>query len=99
MLKKNFIDNKRRLQFHRFEHKSMILKSINKSRSIRYPIRWFSNIKYEKSKKRASQVRIINRCVVSGRSRAVYRFVRMSRLFLRDSQFIGSIPGLVKAYW
>ena len=47
----------------------------------------------------SSAVRIRNRCEVSGRPRAYYRKLKMSRIALRDLGSKGLIPGLVKSSW
>ena len=46
-----------------------------------------------------SKTRIRNRCDVSGRPRAYYRKLKMSRIALRDLGSTGQIPGLVKSSW
>ncbi|MCA3270126.1 MAG: 30S ribosomal protein S14 [Thalassospira sp.] len=44
-------------------------------------------------------VRVRNRCVFSGRSRAYYRKFKLSRIALREFGSQGLIPGLVKSSW
>ena len=43
--------------------------------------------------------RVRNRCEVTGRPRAFYRKMRMSRIALRELGSRGQIPGLVKSSW
>ena len=43
--------------------------------------------------------RIRNRCEVTGRPKAYYRKLRMSRIALRDLASKGEIPGMVKSSW
>ena len=43
--------------------------------------------------------RVRNRCEVSGRPRAYYRKLGMSRIALRELGNKGLIPGLVKSSW
>ena len=43
--------------------------------------------------------RIRNRCEVTGRPRAFYRKLKMSRIALRELGSAGLIPGLVKSSW
>jgi small subunit ribosomal protein S14 len=43
--------------------------------------------------------RVRNRCEVSGRPRAFYRKLKMSRIALRELGSRGLIPGLVKSSW
>lgn len=46
-----------------------------------------------------SKVRVLNRCLVSGRPKAVYRKFRVSRLVLRELAHQGMVPGMRKASW
>jgi len=43
--------------------------------------------------------RIVNRCSVTGRPRAVYRKFGLSRITLRELALQGKIPGMTKASW
>ena len=47
----------------------------------------------------SAKVRIRNRCEVTGRPRAFYRKLKMSRIALRELGSQGQIPGLVKSSW
>ena len=47
----------------------------------------------------SSPTRLNNRCEITGRPRAYYRKLRMSRIALRDYASIGQIPGMVKSSW
>jgi small subunit ribosomal protein S14 len=44
-------------------------------------------------------VRYRNRCEVTGRPRAFYRKLKMSRIALRDHASQGLVPGMVKSSW
>jgi small subunit ribosomal protein S14 len=46
-----------------------------------------------------SATRIRNRCEVTGRARAYYRKLKMSRIAMREFGSKGLIPGLVKSSW
>ncbi|MCL2700694.1 MAG: type Z 30S ribosomal protein S14 [Phycisphaerae bacterium] len=43
--------------------------------------------------------RLVRRCQLCGRPRAVYRKFRVCRICLRNLAHTGSIPGLKKASW
>jgi small subunit ribosomal protein S14 len=43
--------------------------------------------------------RVVRRCELTGRSRAVYRKFRISRNMLRKLALEGKIPGMRKASW
>ena len=47
----------------------------------------------------SSKTRIRNRCDITGRPRAFYRKLKMSRIALRELGSTGQIPGLVKSSW
>jgi small subunit ribosomal protein S14 len=47
----------------------------------------------------SAKIRIRNRCEISGRPRAFYRKLKMSRIALRELGSRGLIPGLVKSSW
>ena len=43
--------------------------------------------------------RVLNRCLISGRPKAVYRKFRVSRIVLRELAHQGMVPGMRKASW
>jgi small subunit ribosomal protein S14 len=47
----------------------------------------------------SSPTRSRNRCQITGRSRAVLRRFKVSRIMLRELALAGHIPGLKKASW
>lgn len=47
----------------------------------------------------SSPVRLVTRCVVSGRPRAVYREFMLSRIAFREMAHRGELPGIHKASW
>ena len=61
--------------------------------------RFEARLKLAKLPRNSSKTRIRNRCEVTGRPRAYYRKLKMSRIALRDLGAAGHIPGLVKSSW
>src|ERR1700712_2319372 len=61
--------------------------------------RFDARLKLAKLPRNSSKTRIRNRCQVTGRPRAYYRKLKMSRIALRDLGSAGHIPGLVKSSW
>ena len=61
--------------------------------------RFEARLKLAKLPRNSSKTRIRNRCEITGRPRAFYRKLKMSRLALRDLGSNGQIPGLVKSSW
>jgi small subunit ribosomal protein S14 len=55
--------------------------------------------KLRKLPRDANPARIMNRCRVTGRPRAVYRKFGLSRITLREMASEGLIPGMTKASW
>ena len=47
----------------------------------------------------SSATRLKNRCELTGRPRAYYRKLKLSRIMLRELGSFGQIPGLVKSSW
>jgi small subunit ribosomal protein S14 len=47
----------------------------------------------------SSATRLHNRCLITGRPKAYYRKLKMSRIALRDLASHGEIPGMVKSSW
>jgi small subunit ribosomal protein S14 len=61
--------------------------------------RFEARLKLAKLPRSSSAIRIRNRCEVTGRPRAYYRKLKMSRIALRELGSQGQIPGLVKSSW
>ncbi|MET0547338.1 MAG: 30S ribosomal protein S14 [Caulobacterales bacterium] len=61
--------------------------------------RFEARLKLAQLPRASSPTRIRNRCEVSGRPRAFYRKLKMSRIALRDHASQGLIPGMVKSSW
>ena len=49
--------------------------------------------------KRAELKRVHHRCELSGRPKAYYRKLKLSRIALREMANFGQIPGMTKASW
>jgi small subunit ribosomal protein S14 len=61
--------------------------------------RFEARLKLAKLPRNSSKTRIRNRCDLTGRPRAYYRKLKMSRIALRELGSQGQIPGLVKSSW
>ena len=75
------------------------LKAIANDESLPLEERFGARLKLAKLPRNSSPVRIRNRCEVTGRPRAYYRKLKMSRIALRELGSQGFIPGLVKSSW
>lgn len=90
--------NKRQLVFKN-ELKRLQYKYIIKNKSIDKLTRLENIYKLNKLNRNTSKVRVNNRCVLTGRSRAVYKLFRLSRIKFRELANEGLIPGVTKASW
>jgi small subunit ribosomal protein S14 len=61
--------------------------------------RFEARLKLAELPRNASPTRIRNRCEITGRPRAYYRKLGMSRIALPELGSKGLIPGLVKSSW
>ena len=58
-----------------------------------------ARLKLAQLPRNSAPIRIRNRCEVTGRPRAYYRKLKMSRIALRELGSKGLVPGLVKSSW
>ena len=75
------------------------LKSVANDESRPLEERFQARLQMSELPRNSSPVRFRNRCDVTGRPRAFYRKMKMSRIALRDLGSKGQIPGLVKSSW
>jgi small subunit ribosomal protein S14 len=75
------------------------LKAIIMNQALPIEDRFKASIKLASLPRDGSKTRIRNRCEVSGRPRAYYRKLRMSRIALRELGSLGKVPGIVKSSW
>ena len=101
MAKKSSIEknNRRRKMVARLAGKRAELKRVANDESLSLEERFQARLKLAELPRNSSKVRIRNRCEVTGRPRAYYRKLKMSRIALRDLGAAGHIPGLVKSSW
>jgi len=75
------------------------LKARTKDESLTPEERFEAHLKLAKLPRNSAADRLRNRCEVSGRPRAYYRKLKMSRIALRELGSRGLVPGLVKSSW
>ena len=92
-------NNRRRKMTAKFAKKRAELKSVVMDRETSPEVRIQAVMKLAQLPRNGAKVRIRNRCEVTGRPRAFYRKLKMSRLALRELGNQGMIPGLVKSSW
>jgi small subunit ribosomal protein S14 len=79
--------------------KRAALKAIANDENLSLEERFDARLKLAAMPRNSSPTRIRNRCLVTGRPRAFYRKLKMSRIALRELGSRGQIPGLVKSSW
>jgi small subunit ribosomal protein S14 len=101
MAKKSAVDKnlKRRALVKKFAAKRQRLKTVATDTSLTNEERFAARLKLAGLPRNSSKTRVVNRCEVTGRPRAYYRKLRMSRIALRDLASSGQIPGMVKSSW
>ena len=75
------------------------LKAAAKDENLPLEERFAARLKLAELPRNSAAVRIRNRCELTGRPRAFYRKLKMSRIALRQLGSAGQIPGLVKSSW
>lgn len=101
MAKKSSIEknNRRRSMTQRDKKKRTELKAAVMNKSLPIEERFAATLKLAEMPRNGARNRIRNRCEVTGRSRAFYRKLGMSRVALRELGNKGLVPGLVKSSW
>ncbi len=101
MAKKSMIerDKKREKLVAQYATKRAALKEIANDESRPMEERFKAGLKLAKLPRNSSATRLHNRCQLSGRPKAYYRKLKMSRIALRDLASEGRIPGMVKSSW
>jgi len=92
--------NKRRRKLaKKYSGRRARLKAIVGDKTRPMEERFAASLKLAALPRNGSATRIRNRCEVTGRPRAFYRKMKMSRIALRELGSKGLIPGLVKSSW
>jgi small subunit ribosomal protein S14 len=92
-------NKKRRKMVAQYAERRAALKQKAGDETLSMEERFQARLKLAELPRNSSPVRIRNRCEISGRPRAYYRKLKMSRIALRDLASLGLIPGVVKSSW
>ena len=90
---------KRQRMVAQYAARRAALKELANDESKPMEERFKARLKLAKLPRNSSATRLNNRCLVTGRSRAYYRKLKMSRIALRDLASFGQVPGMVKSSW
>ncbi|MET4683073.1 30S ribosomal protein S14 [Brevundimonas faecalis] len=83
----------------KYAAKREALKAIANDESLPLEERFDARLKLAALPRNSAPTRIRNRCEVTGRPRAYYRKLKMSRIALRELGNLGQVPGLTKSSW
>jgi len=92
-------EKKRQRLVAKYAQKRAQLKEIAKDDSLPMEERFKARLKLAKLPRNSAPTRLHSRCLISGRPKAYYRKLKMSRIALRDLASHGEIPGMVKSSW
>ena len=101
MAKKSMVarEAKRQKLVEKYAAKRAALKEIANNTDLSMEERFKARLKLAELPRNSSATRLHNRCQVTGRPKAYYRKLQMSRIALRDLASKGQIPGMVKSSW
>ena len=92
-------NNKRIKLSDKFFKKREKLKKIIMNKNLPLEERFKAQQKLSKLPRNSSKIRVMNRCLITGRPHGVYRKLKISRIALRKLGLEGKIPGMVKSSW
>ena len=101
MAKKSMIERqkKRQQMVAKYASKRAALNTVINDQSKPMEERFKATLKLAELPRNSSATRLNNRCELTGRPRAYYRKLKLSRIMLRELGSFGQIPGLVKSSW
>ncbi|MBV0891268.1 30S ribosomal protein S14 [Paracoccus sp. Z118] len=101
MAKKSMIERqkKRERMVAKFAAKRAELNGVVNNQDLPMEERFKATLKLAELPRNSSPTRLNNRCELTGRPRAYYRKLRLSRIMLRELGSQGLIPGMVKSSW
>ena len=101
MAKKSSIEknNRRRRLVKKFAAKRLELLTVANDMTKEMEERFEARVKLAELPRNSAPTRIRNRCEITGRPRAYYRKLGMTRIAMRELGNKGLIPGLVKSSW
>ena len=92
-------DKKKRRLFQKVEKDQRVWKAILFDENQSEEKRHLAHKKLNELGRIGSKTKIKNRCLLSGRSKSVYRKFKISRIELRELALKGGIPGWTKVSW
>ena len=101
MAKKSMIarEVKRKKLADKYAARRAALKATASDESKPMEERFKARLKLAELPRNSAPTRLHNRCKVTGRPKAYYRKLQMSRIALRELASKGQVPGMVKSSW
>ncbi len=101
MAKKAMVERqkKRERMVKQYAARRAALKEIAADENRPMEERFKANLKLAQLPRNSSPTRLHNRCQITGRPKAYYRKLKVSRIALRDLASNGQMPGMVKSSW
>ncbi len=90
---------KRIRMVERYAAKRARLKELARNTELPIEERIAAQIKLSEMPRNSAQIRVRNRCELTGRPRGYYRKFKMSRIALRELANQGQLPGVTKSSW
>jgi small subunit ribosomal protein S14 len=92
-------NNRRRKLTKKYSGRRARLKAIARDKNKPMEERFAATLKLAELPRNSAPSRIHNRCEITGRPKAFYRKLKMSRIAMRELGSKGLIPGLLKSSW
>jgi len=101
MAKKSMVEREKKRQrlVAQYAARRAELKAIAADEARPMEERFKANLRLAQLPRNSSPTRLHNRCQLTGRPKAYYRKLKISRIALRDLSSFGQIPGMVKSSW
>ena len=92
-------NKKREKMTKQFAARRPRLKATANNEALPMEERFAARLKLAELPRNSAKIRVRNRCELTGRPRAVYRKLKLSRNMLRELASSGQIPGMTKSSW
>lgn len=93
-------DKRRRLNFVKFEKRRLIMKIAKKGHNfLDKSMNDFVKAYFRTTNKDFFFTRIVNRCVITGKSGGVFRFFKLSRMEVKSFFGAGKLYGFKRSSW
>jgi ribosomal protein S14 len=99
MKNKKKIDKKRRYFFKKYEFNKNILKFLAYNTNLKFKQRWNFLLQLQNLPQFSSKSKIHNFCVITGRSKSIFKQFKISRIMFKHYSDKNKLPGLYKKSW